>query len=232
MRFFLTCILATGLLRPAGMAFLWPGKMVPSPRALWNLQGQWWVWAGEAVEPAVFRLPGARGAGLQREAPRLWTQGLCRQHVRPVWSLTPGRVPCPATHPCVSPRGSGLPMAPLCSSASPQPHAHTRKPAPLCGSQWVLQRVYTAADSVSGLAAACAGPAQHTLGSCRQTGRHRALGESGLCPRKCLQFYILFLLKLATLCSALTAPCEETGGPCSETTWASDPRSDSEWAEQ
>ena len=153
MRFFLTCILATGLLWPPGVAFLWPGKMVPSPLALRNLQGQWCVWAGKAVEPAVFRLPGARGAGLQREAPRLWTQGLCGQRAQPVWFLIPGRVPCPATHPCVSPCGAGLPMARLCSSASPQPHAHTGKPAPLCGSQWVLQCVYTGANSVSGLAA-------------------------------------------------------------------------------
>lgn len=166
-------------------------------------------------------LQAARSQGCRTPArsSKALDQGLCGQHVHPVWSLTPGQVPCPTTHPCVSARGAGLPMAHLCSSAPPPPpHAYTGKPAPLCGSQQAPQRVYMGADSVSSLAAACAGPAQHSLGSCGQTGRQRALGETGLCPRKCLQFYGLFLLKSTTLCSALSTPCEETRSPCSETT--------------
>lgn len=206
MRFFLTCILATGLLRPAGMAFLWPGKMVPSPRA--------------PLEP--FRASGGCGQGsqsqlssgcqepgvqdsrekLQGSGPRGSVGSMCGQCGR---EPRPGSV-VPLHIPVFHPEGQGCRWPPVLPQL-PQPHAHTRKPAPLCGSQWALQRVYTAADSVSGLAAACAGPAQHTLGSCRQTGRHRALGESGLCPRKCLQFYIC-LAEIGNLCSALLRPRE------------------------
>lgn len=94
-------------------------------------------------------LQAARSQGCRTPArsSKALDQGLCGQHVHPVWSLTPGQVPCPTTHPCVSARGAGLPMAHLCSSAPPHPHPMpTLESQPLCvapsrlpsASTWVL----------------------------------------------------------------------------------------------